>query len=107
MALGVPAYVKSINADSSDVELITDPALLETQSFDISQENFQTRQIPSPEEELLVQIRYRTPPAPGHLLPGNNGHYRIVLNVPIRAVTPGQSAVIYRGNTLLGGGIIN
>jgi len=106
VALGVPAYVKSINSSDSSVELITDQTLLERDVFEIADVNFQTRQIPSPDDELLIQIRYRTPPVPGRLLPLENGRYRIELAVPMRAITPGQSAVIYRGNVLLGGGII-
>ena len=67
VALGVPAYVKSINAENADVELVTDQTLLEKQEFEISNINFQTPQIPDENEELLIQIRYRTPPAPGRL----------------------------------------
>ncbi|MBO5924163.1 MAG: tRNA 2-thiouridine(34) synthase MnmA, partial [Lentisphaeria bacterium] len=106
VALGVPAYVKNIDAESSNVELVTDQTLLEKQEFEISNINFQTPQIPDENEDLLIQIRYRTPPAPGRLIKIDNDRCRIILNTPMRAITPGQSAVIYRENTLLGGGII-
>ena len=107
VALGVPAYVKSINAGNCQVELVTDQELLAADSFIISDCNFQTPVIPSGEEELQIQIRYRTPAAPGHLFDLGDGTFRIVMNQKMRAVTPGQSAVIYRGDTLLGGGIIS
>ena len=106
VALGVPAYVKSINSENCNVELVTDQTLLEKQVFEISNCNFQTPVIPDSSEELLVQIRYRTPPVPGHLYKIAEDRFRIELNQPMRAVTPGQSAVLYRQNALLGGGII-
>ncbi|MBE6381383.1 MAG: tRNA 2-thiouridine(34) synthase MnmA [Lentisphaerae bacterium] len=106
VALGVPAYVKNINATDHTVELVTDQTLLERSSFEITQVNFQTSVIPSANEELLIQIRYRTPAAPGFIRQLDDDHFSIELKNPIRAITPGQSAVIYRGNTLLGGGII-
>ncbi len=51
---------------------------------------------------VLVQIRYRTPAVPAVL--GASG--RITFAKPVRAITPGQSAVLYKGSRLLGGGII-
>lgn len=106
VALGVPAYVKNINAANRQVELVTDQELLASDSFEITSCNFQCPAIPSGEEELQIQIRYRTPPAPGHIFDLGNGTFKIVMNQKMRAITPGQSAVIYRGDTLLGGGII-
>ena len=106
VALGVPAYVKSIDAESCDVELVTDQTLLERDEFVINNVNFQTVDIPPETEVLQIQIRYRTPPAPGRIIKTAPGQYKIVLQNPMRAITPGQSAVIYRDNTLLGGGII-
>ena len=88
------------------MELVTDQTLLKKQEFEISNINFQTPKIPDENEDLLIQIRYRTPPAPGRLIKIDNDRCRIILNTPMRAITPGQSAVIYRENTLLGGGII-
>ena len=106
VALGVPAYVKNIDAENSVVELVTDQTMLESSTFEIDNVNFQTVTVPDPSEDLLIQIRYRTPPAPGRLIKIDQDKYRIELQTPMRAITPGQSAVIYRGNTLLGGGII-
>jgi tRNA-specific 2-thiouridylase len=57
---------------------------------------------PKPGSRVLVQIRYRTPAVPAVL--GSGG--RIIFAKPVRAITPGQSAVVYRGSRLLGGGIL-
>ena len=107
VALGVPAYVKNINAANRQVELVTDQEMLASDAFEITSCNFQCPVIPSSEEELQIQIRYRTPPAPGHIFDLGDGSFKIVMNQKMRAITPGQSAVIYRGDTLLGGGIIS
>ncbi len=106
VALGMPAYVKNINKDDNSIELVTDQKLLERSSFEITDVNFHTPELPSPDEKLMVQIRYRTPPTAGQLQQMSDGRFLITLEQPQRAVTPGQSAVIYRKNTLLGGGII-
>jgi tRNA-uridine 2-sulfurtransferase len=56
--------------------------------------------------EALVKIRYNHPgtPATVALLENDRAHVR--LHAPQRAVTPGQAAVIYDGQVVLGGGWI-
>lgn len=56
---------------------------------------------------LTVRIRYRHGGAPAEVALGGDGRLRIRFREPQRAVTPGQSAVIYRGDELLGGGVID
>ncbi len=57
---------------------------------------------PKAGEDLLVQIRYRTPALPATLSVDGV----IDFKEPARAIAPGQSAVFYSGTRLLGGGII-
>ena len=52
-----------------------------------------------------VKIRYTARPAPATIVPCEQG-VQVVFDQPQRAATPGQSAVFYQGNELLGGGII-
>ncbi len=56
--------------------------------------------------EVTVKIRYAHPGAAATVFPGENGEARVRLHVPARAVTPGQAAVCYRGDEVLGGGWI-
>jgi len=53
-----------------------------------------------------VQIRYRSGPAPATLTPQSNGEIEIGFDEPQFSITPGQAAVWYDGDLLLGGGII-
>ena len=51
-----------------------------------------------------AKIRYRHPEQPCTLTPLPGGGARLEFDEPQRAVTPGQSAVVYDGDTVLGGG---
>ena len=53
-----------------------------------------------------VQIRYRSRPVPVNIIPLENTRARLIFDEPQFGVTPGQAAVWYDGETLLGGGII-
>jgi len=56
--------------------------------------------------EATVKIRYNHPGAPARITPLENHRARICLHEPQRAVTPGQAAVIYDDDVVLGGGWI-
>ena len=51
-----------------------------------------------------AKIRYRHPEQPCLLIPLPDGGVRLDFDEPQRAVTPGQSAVVYYGDAVLGGG---
>ena len=53
-----------------------------------------------------VKIRFRAKPAPATLTPTDDGRISVVFDEPQRSITPGQSAVFYDGNTVIGGGRI-
>ena len=56
--------------------------------------------------EAEVQIRYRAPAIPCVIRPDSNGGCEVRFAASFPAVTPGQAAVFYRGEKLLGGGWI-
>ncbi|MCY7278050.1 MAG: tRNA 2-thiouridine(34) synthase MnmA, partial [Phormidesmis sp. CAN_BIN44] len=53
-----------------------------------------------------VQIRYRSAAVPAMVIPIENSRVRIIFDEPQFSITPGQAAVWYDGEVLLGGGII-
>jgi tRNA-specific 2-thiouridylase len=60
---------------------------------------------PAGEFKSEVQIRYRHKPAPC-LVTADGAKARVAMTTPQFAVAPGQSAVFYAGDRVLGGGII-
>ena len=64
--------------------------------------------IPEPEKPLHanVKIRYQHPEAAARIDPLGDGRCKVQFLYPQRALTPGQAAVFYRKDTLLGGGWI-
>ncbi len=53
-----------------------------------------------------VHVRHRHPGTPARVEPGSDGRARVRFQEPVTAVAPGQAAVFYAGDELLGGGWI-
>ena len=61
---------------------------------------------PSQSTEVYVKVRYATPPTLATLTLLNSSVLPVQFSQPQRALSPGQSAVFYSGDDVLGGGII-
>ncbi|MBK8277425.1 MAG: tRNA 2-thiouridine(34) synthase MnmA [Nitrospira sp.] len=61
---------------------------------------------PSQSTEVYVKVRYATPPTLATLTLLNSSVLHVQFSQPQRALSPGQSAVFYSGDDVLGGGII-
>jgi len=60
-----------------------------------------------PGESCEVQIRYRARAVPATVVEARESTIELALNTPVRAITPGQSGVLYGpGERVLGGGVI-
>jgi tRNA-specific 2-thiouridylase len=101
-AAGKPLYVLSIDPEKNRVVVGSDEAL-RTTSFEVQNLNWVSLDEPSAPIRASVKIRHKHEPAPATVepLPGNSA--RIVFDVPQRAVTPGQGAVFYDRDRVLGG----
>jgi len=61
---------------------------------------------PSTPIQTTVKVRYRSPAVPVTVIPLDNSRVKLVFPEPQFAITPGQAAVLYESELLLGGGII-
>jgi tRNA-specific 2-thiouridylase len=61
--------------------------------------------VPREPFEAEVRVRYRHAGAKARIIPSERG-FRAEFSAPQRAITPGQAAVVYAGDEVLGGGII-
>jgi len=57
-------------------------------------------------KSVAIQVRYRSKPVAGIVEIGKNGIGHVHLDSPVRAITPGQVAVWYSGNEVIGAGTI-
>jgi tRNA-specific 2-thiouridylase len=60
---------------------------------------------PSP-LRVTAKIRHNHVPAPATVIAGADGTAEVIFDQPQRAVSPGQSVVWYRGECVVGGGVI-
>ncbi len=100
-----PLYVIGRDMKKNTVILGDNDALF-TDRFTIRKANFSAMDLPQKDFECQVRIRYRAPFVKARLSPLGEGRFLIQTSEKVRAVTPGQSAVFYDGDTLLGGGVI-
>ena len=106
IALGEPAYVLKINPEKNTV-MLGNADQLKTEYMLV-----EPPVAPDIEElltclDLSVRIRYRSRPIPCQVLQlPDNGYLLVKFATEASAITPGQSAVFYDGNRVLGGGFI-
>jgi len=101
-----PLYVVGLNAALNQV--IVGPKEEAYQSDCIvSRINWVSIAQPMTPIHTEVQIRYRSQPAAATIVPLQDGRVKVMFDEPQLSITPGQAAVWYDGELLLGGGIID
>jgi len=103
-----PLHVLRIDAARN--ALIVGPgSQLDRQVFLVRETTFTTGEGPARPFDALVRVRYKAPELPARVTPLPDRRARVELTQPQRAITPGQAAVFYGGDTgdeVIGGGII-
>ncbi len=104
VALGAPHFVSAIDPGDNTIT-ITPGEGLWRQGLIAHRANWL---IEAPREPLTAQarIRYHDEGAPCRVVPREEDSFEVRFAEPRRAITPGQSVVLYDGDLLLGGGII-
>ncbi len=107
--LGVPAdrrlYVTKLDVENNTVVLSDNSDLFEKEVL-VRGFNWITGEAPKGEFRCMAKVRYRHKEQPATAVILEDGHARITFDEPQRAITAGQSAVLYESDTVLGGGII-
>ena len=107
IAAGRPLYVIDIDSSSRRV-VVGGEDELRRPACEVRDVNWVSCAAPDAPIEAMVKIRYRHEPAAAMIEPlGNSGYVRVRFEEPQRAITPGQAAVFYSGERLLGGGWIS
>lgn len=104
VSFGKPMYVVDKDIKNNAVVLGENDELF---SSELTADDFNWL-IPDPEKEIRcnARVRYNMKEQPARAYRLDSGKVSIVFDAPQRAITKGQSAVLYVGDTVIGGGII-
>lgn len=99
-------YVLQIKPESNEVVLGTVDELF-TDRLSAHNSSFTLPQIPKKGDRVSVRVRYHAPLVEATIEDISDDCFTLLFDKPQRAVTPGQAAVLYDNDIVLGGGIID
>lgn len=105
LSLPEPMYVSKIDTKKNTVTLVREQYLYSVEAF-VEDFNWISGETPNSEIRCNVKIRYRQPEQSAVVIPIGTNAVRIIFDKPQRAITPGQAAVLYDGDIVIGGGTI-
>ena len=97
-------YVTKIDAESGDVTVGPEDQLFQNTLW-TSHVKFVSDKAPANGTKVNIKIRYKSSEVSAILYPKGENVF-IQLATPQKAITPGQAAVFYNGEEVLGGGRI-
>jgi tRNA-specific 2-thiouridylase len=100
-----PLYVIELDAAANRV-IVGDESALDRDEFVVDRCNWIPFDAPPEQIEVTAKIRYNHPGTAATVTPSNNGKVKVKLHAPQRAITPGQAAVFYQDDLVVGGGWI-
>lgn len=104
VAFGKPVYVTAIYPENNSV-MLGDEDDLNQNDMMVGKINMIKYDTLVPGMEAHTKIRYKTEPSFSELYP-ENGNVRVRFYENVKGIAPGQSAVFYEGNDVIGGGVI-
>jgi tRNA-specific 2-thiouridylase len=102
----IPLYVVGIDAQTNTVTVGSRQELEKTRAM-VGQVNWISGEAPSGPLTVTAQIRYKHAAAPATVEAIDNRSARLQFETPQPAITPGQAAVFYQGDEVIGGGWID
>jgi len=100
-----PYFVVGKNSRRNELIISNDSKKLLVKKLEVNRVNWTDKKIKLP-LKAQVQIRYHAEKISAIINPSKSGRLAVETKKPLRAVTPGQSAVFYKKDEVLGGGII-
>jgi tRNA-specific 2-thiouridylase len=100
-----PVYVVELDAGNNRV-VVGDESALDRDEFVATNCNWHPFEQLAETITVTAKIRYNHPGTPATVTPLGKGSVKVKLHVPQRAVTPGQAAVFYQDDVVVGGGWI-
>ncbi|SFV33833.1 tRNA 2-thiouridine(34) synthase MnmA [Thermoflavifilum thermophilum] len=104
VALGKPAYVTDIIPETNTVVLGEERDLYRP-TMEVYKLNWMKYPGLNADMQATIKVRYRDRGTPGVLHAGTDP-LRVDFDTPVKGIAPGQSAVFYEGDDVIGGGII-
>jgi tRNA-specific 2-thiouridylase len=104
IALGRPVYVTAIHPENNTV-VLGEETDLAGQTLLVGGVNLMKYDAVPDAMEALTKIRYKDKGSLSNLYPGDK-QIRVQFYEPVKSIAPGQSAVFYEGDDVIGGGII-
>ena len=101
-----PLYVKEINTKENTVTLCKEQELYSKEVI-VRDINWIAGEAPKGEIRCKAKIRYRQKEQWATVMLIGETTVKLVFDEPQRAITPGQAAVLYNGDIVLGGGTIS
>jgi tRNA-specific 2-thiouridylase len=100
-----PLFVTAL--DTARNALVVGPAAaVSRHSFMVERAGFVAGGWPGEPFACAVQVRAHGEAVPAEVSPDDDGHLAVRMAVPLRAISPGQAAVFYDGDRVIGGGLI-
>jgi tRNA-specific 2-thiouridylase len=100
-----PVYVIELDAENNRV-VVGDDSALDRDEFTATNCNWHPFDKLAAPIEVTTKIRYNHPGTPATVTPTGNGSVKVKLHSAQRAITPGQAAVFYQDDLVVGGGWI-
>jgi tRNA-specific 2-thiouridylase len=100
-----PVYVVELDVENNRV-IVGDESALERDEFMAERCNWHPFDKLAGAIEVTAKIRYNHPGTPATVTPAGDGTVKVKLHTPQRAITPGQAAVFYQDDLVVGGGWI-
>ncbi|MDT8308354.1 MAG: tRNA 2-thiouridine(34) synthase MnmA [Bacteroidales bacterium] len=105
IAMGEPVYVYKIDPESNSIYVGTKDKLLSDELWLKNVNTIKYDKIPE-DVQLTIKIRYHDKGSSCKVVM-DNGRLKVVFDHAVSAITPGQSAVLYEGDDVVAGGIID